>query len=120
MKPKYFTDTHIDKEAIRQLRVKGLDVIRCEDVSLEKASDKILLDYATQQERVMLSCDRDFEDLHYAWVAEEKRHAGIILMSQKRHCQHRSEIVRIVMFYHNLADSENDLQASLWLGDDAQ
>lgn len=95
-------------------------MIRCEDVNLAEVDDEILLGYATQQARVMLSCDRDFENLHYAWMAEEKHHAGIILMSQKRHCQHISEIVRIVMFYHNLADSENDLQAGLWQGDKAK
>lgn len=120
MKPRLFTDAHISAVAVKQLRLKGVDVVRCEDVHLERAEDPELLEYATQQGRVMVSCDRDFELLHYAWMGQVRNHAGIILMSQEHHCQSVSEIIRIVMFYHDLADTETDLSGRLWLGDDAQ
>ena len=47
-KPKYFADTHVESGAIRQLRLKGLDILRCEDVGLAEVDDNVLLDYATE------------------------------------------------------------------------
>lgn len=68
----------------------------------------------------MISCDADFRDLHYQWLAHGKEHAGIIYMSEKRYCKHVSEIVRIVTFWHECTMDENDLYNELWDGDDAQ
>jgi len=120
MKPKFFTDTHVDHTAIKQLNLKGVDIVRCQDVGLADAEDIDLLIYATQQGRVMVSCDQDFERLHYDYLARELEHAGILYMDQEHHCKHISEIVRIILYYYELADNEDDLAGKLWDGRKAQ
>ena len=120
MKPRYFTDTHVNAAATRQLRLRGLDVVRCEEVDLAEASDDTLLIYAADNGRVMISCDRDFIDLHFQWLADERNHAGIIYLHPDRHCKHIGEIVRIVMYWYSAADIAEDLYNDVWEGDDAQ
>ena len=120
MKPCYFTDTHISVSATTQLRLKGLDVVRCEEVALAEASDETLLTYAADENRVLISCDRDFIDLHFQWLADERHHAGIIYLHPDRHCKHIGEIVRIVVYWHSVAEVAEDLYNEIWKGDDAQ
>jgi hypothetical protein len=45
---KFYADTHIDKDVAIQLRKKGVDVVRCEDVGMAEADDEAHLDYAAQ------------------------------------------------------------------------
>ena len=44
---RFYFDSHIAKAAAVQLREKGVDVVRCEDVGMADASDETLLQYAT-------------------------------------------------------------------------
>jgi hypothetical protein len=37
---KLFLDTHIDKQVALQLRAKGVDVVRCEEVGMAESSDR--------------------------------------------------------------------------------
>jgi len=120
MKPSYFADEHFNKAALKQLTLRGLDALHAEEAGFAGWQDFQLLEYATQQGRVMLTCDRDFEDLHYEWLEQEKPHSGIILMHPDHHCKHPGEIVRIVMYYHELADTAEDMQNRLWPGEDAE
>lgn len=120
MKPKFFVDTHVGNVALQQLRRRGIDIIRCEEVGLADAKDYELLAYATQQDRVMVSCDEDFEILHYQYLGSGQAHAGIIYMDQEQHCKHVGEIVKIIVYYHALAESASDLANELWRGTDAK
>ncbi len=74
---RFYFDTHIAKVAALQLRAKGVDVLRCEDVGMTEASDKAHLIYATEHERIMVSQDEDFPILDARWKAQDKRHMGI-------------------------------------------
>jgi hypothetical protein len=71
-------DTHITNAIAVQLRVNGVDVVRCEEVGMATASDPEHLEYATQLGRVVISHDQDFLRLHKEWQLQGKKHAGIL------------------------------------------
>lgn len=119
-KPKFFTDTHVSAKAVEQLRLRGLDIVRCEAVGLAEAKDRELLEFAAKNQRCMVSCDADFRELHFEWVEQEKDHAGIIHMNPERHCKHIGELVRIMLYYYEVADSEEDLFNQIWEGNEAR
>lgn len=118
-KPKFFTDTHIAKAVAVQLRSQGIDVLRCEEVGMEKTDDPELLVYATQAGRVMLSCDDDFRKWHFHWLAEGKSHAGIIQfdLDQIKHCQNIGKIVKIVTLFYELVDDPVDTTDKFYEGE---
>ena len=74
---KYFTDKHIPRAVTDQLRSRGVDVLRCEDVDMDTASDEELLEFATKEQRAMVTFDEDFLRLHNNWQEAGKRHGGI-------------------------------------------
>ena len=57
---KFYLDTHVAKAVAEQLRISGLDVIRCEEVGMSDASDEDHLAYATREQRIILSQDDSF------------------------------------------------------------
>jgi hypothetical protein len=72
-----FTDGHIPRAVVDQLRLRGIDVLRCEDVGLKAASDRELLEYATERGYVLLSMDDDVTRLHAEWITAGRTHGGI-------------------------------------------
>ncbi|MBZ0315894.1 MAG: DUF5615 family PIN-like protein [Anaerolineae bacterium] len=103
---KFYTDKHVAKQIAVQLRKKGIDVLRCEEVGLDKASDTAHLEYATEQGRVVVSFDEDYMKLHDEWQATGKRHAGI--MRLLRHLQGEDgigTIVKSLLEYHALIET---------------
>ena len=97
---KFYFDTHIAKAAAVQLRAKGVDVLRCEEVGLEEAPDEAHLQYATEDNRIMVSQDEDFTALDTQWRQAGRSHAGIMKVSQ----QYRGEaqisyVVQQLLFY---------------------
>ncbi|MGB7340535.1 MAG: DUF5615 family PIN-like protein [Phototrophicaceae bacterium] len=100
----FFTDTHIAKQVAIQLNAMGIDVLRCQDVGLEDASDEELLAYAIEHERAMLSKDDDFLTLHSQWQSAGQSHFGIF------YCPYRDRpaiglIVTACKEYHALIRS---------------
>jgi predicted nuclease of predicted toxin-antitoxin system len=112
--PKFYTDVHVSKEAVRQLRAKGVDIVHCSDVSMDDASDEAHLEYATEEERVLISCDEDFEQLHAEWQDTGHEHAGIIRLRMPDQCKSIGLIVREILFLHEAADYKIDLYNQLW------
>jgi uncharacterized protein with PIN domain len=80
---KFYLDTHIPKAVAEQLRMRGVTVIRCEEIGLAEADDVEHLEYATSQNLIMISHDRDFWTLHGLWLNQGLRHAGIVLISRQ-------------------------------------
>jgi predicted nuclease of predicted toxin-antitoxin system len=111
---KFYTDVHIAREAVRQLRQKGIDIIHCGDANLSDADDLVHLEYATQQRRVMVSCDEGFERYHALWQTQGKQHAGIVYFRMQDQCQSISIVVREIIFLHEAADYETDLYNRIW------
>lgn len=106
---RFYTDVHIPKEAVHQLREKGIDVIHCGDVGNADLDDLAHLEYASQVGCVMVSCDEGFERYHAQWQAQGKAHAGIIWFRMKDQCQSISIVVREILFLHEAADYATDL-----------
>ena len=111
---KFFTDVHIAKEAVKQLHRKGVDIIHCDEVGLANADDAELFVYAVSQERVMVSCDDDFERYHAQWQAEGQEHADIVYFRMKDQCKSISVVVREILFLHKAADYMTDLYNQIW------
>jgi predicted nuclease of predicted toxin-antitoxin system len=111
---RFFTDVHIAIEAVRQLQKKGVDIIHCGDVGLSDADDRELLRYATQNGRVMVTCDQGFEGYHTEWLKLEHEHAGIVYFRMLDQCQSISVIVRESLFLWEAADYMTDLYNQIW------
>lgn len=111
---KFYTDVHIAREAVTQLREKGVDIIHCGEVGLADADDLTHLTHATEESRVMVSCDEGFERYHVQWQANGKAHAGIVYFRMKDQCQSISIIVNEILFLHEAADYEADLYNRIW------
>lgn len=100
---KFYTDTHIAKAVATQLRLRGIDVVRCEEVGMAEAEDEAHLVYASEQSRVVVSQDNDFSRLHALWLEAGKPHGGIMLVP--KHLQGEAQIsytVRKLTEYHEL------------------
>jgi len=92
---KYFTDKHIPKAVTDQLRNRGVDVLRCEDVQMDSASDPELLVFASQENRALISFDKDFSLRHNEWQQSGKHHAGIFHIAS--HLQGEKNIGKVVV-----------------------
>src|SRR5207244_7387869 len=103
-KPLFYTDVHIPKEAVQQLKNKGIDIIHCGEVGMSDADDADHLAYAAEHERVMVSCDEDFEILHSDWQEMGRSHAGIVRFRMQDQCKDIGLIVREISFLQEAAD----------------
>lgn len=72
-----YTDAHIDRELATQLRQRGIDVLRCEEIGRKHDTDIAHLEFATSDNRSVVTCDRDFAMLHKQWLETQRSHAGI-------------------------------------------
>lgn len=103
---KFYTDVHISKAVVVELRKRGVDIVHCEDVGMADVDDLTHLQYAADEVRVMVTHDADFLGLHDTWQAEGKSHGGIIHV----HSQLQGEgsigyIVKGLFEYYQLVES---------------
>ena len=104
MSLKFFADTHIAKQVAIQLNTLGIDVVRCQDVGLEDATDVELLDYAVTHQRAILTKDDDFLTMHSEMQRVDLEHFGIF------YCPYRDRpaiglIVKACQEYHDLVEN---------------
>jgi hypothetical protein len=100
---RFYTDSHIAKAVAEQLRQKGVDIVRCEEVSMAEAKDYEHLAYATREKRVMITADQDFLRLHKQWQEEKKTHAGIMFcLPHLQGLQNVGPIIKMCLDYHEL------------------
>ena len=100
MSLKFYFDTHIAKAAAVQLRNKGVDVVRCEEVNMAEAEDEAHLQFAADNERIMVSQDEDFPILNSEWRQQGRRHAGIMYLTHPLQGEAQiSHIVKELLFY---------------------
>jgi predicted nuclease of predicted toxin-antitoxin system len=100
---KFYTDTHIDKQVAIQLRQKGIDVVRCEEVGMAEAIDEAHLDYAAQNHLSLITKDVGFRLRHFEWLIEGKNHYGIFFCAD-RHIAAIGTIVNACHEYHQLIE----------------
>ena len=103
-------DTHIAKQITLQLRAKGVDIVRLEELTdlSNDATDSEILDYAIQHNRTVLSLDNDFEILHFEYIAQQKSHYGIFL-GDKRLQGNIGTTVNFIVEYNELIENEGDI-----------
>lgn len=95
----FYFDTHIAKAVAIQLRAKGVNVVRCEDVDMADAPDEKHLQYATEHGFVMVSQDEDFAKLHVQYQENDLKHAGIFKFKGNQGSAQISIIVSHCLFY---------------------
>lgn len=103
LKPRFYTDKHIPRAVTAQLRQHGVDITRCEEVGLGDAPDLTHLEWASKENRVVITGDADFARLHATWQAEGREHAGIMFcQSHIQGADGVGKIVSVVLMYHEL------------------
>lgn len=108
---KILTDKHIPKAIVEQLRRRGVDVERVEDIGMDASADEDILEYATANGRSVLSFNYDFDRLHKAWLDAGQQHAGVFRAGS--HLQGDKGIGRIVTFIGEYFEMVNVGAASL-------
>ena len=82
----YFDEDIMEKALVLALRSRDVDVLTVGEAGRVGESDETQLIWATEQERVLYSSNiGDFCQLHTAFIAEARTHAGILLVSQQRY-----------------------------------
>lgn len=74
---KFFADQDVYQVTIDFVRDLGHDVLCAAEVGLSRASDVLLLNYAQQENRILMTRDKDFGALVFLQVQE---HSGVILL----------------------------------------
>lgn len=94
-KIKYHLDEHVDHAIARALRSRGIDVSTSVEMGLISASDEEQLEYANQNNCVLLTHDEDFLLLHALGVS----HAGICYCHQSKHSI--GDLLRMLLLVHD-------------------
>lgn len=82
----YIDEDSMDRDLVRALRARGVDVLTAIDADMMGRSDKDHLLFATGQERVLYSFNRgDFFRIHTQLTADGAGHAGIVLARQQHY-----------------------------------
>jgi hypothetical protein len=82
----YIDEDSMDRDLVRALRARGMDVVTAQEVGMIGRSDEEHWLFATSQGRVLYSFNRgDFFRLHSQYVAEGKPHAGMVLARQQHY-----------------------------------
>jgi len=68
----------------RLLRDRGHDAATVRELGLSRQPDSVVLEIATSQQRIMVTADiADYLLLDAEWSAQNREHAGIILLAQR-------------------------------------
>jgi len=100
---KFYTDTHIDKQVAIQLRQRGVEVVRCEEVGMAEADDDTHLEYAAHNQMALITKDAGFRSRHFRWLNEGKDHHGIFFCAD-RHIAAIGKIVNGCYTFYQLID----------------
>jgi hypothetical protein len=82
---RYITDEDFDNDVLRGLvrRLPELDVLHVQDVGLAGADDPVILEWAAQQGRILLTHDaRTMPDHAYARLRAGQRVSGVCVIPQ--------------------------------------
>ncbi|MCC7451678.1 MAG: DUF5615 family PIN-like protein [Anaerolineae bacterium] len=101
---KFYTDTHIDKQVAIQLRARGIEAVRCEEVDLAEADDETHLTYAAAHQLALITKDAGFRARHFEWLNQGKDHHGIFFCAD-RHTAAIGGIVNACYAYAQLIEA---------------
>jgi Domain of unknown function (DUF5615) len=82
----YMDEDAMDRDLMRALRARGVDVVTALENGLIDRDDRQHLENATRQGRTLYGLNvGDYYHLHTTTIAEGKSHAGIILARQQHY-----------------------------------
>jgi endonuclease V-like protein UPF0215 family len=82
----YMDEDSMSHALVRALKARGVDVTTALEEGMINRSDEAHLEYATAQGRVLCTFNvADFYHIHTAFLAEDKNHAGIVLVQQQQY-----------------------------------
>jgi hypothetical protein len=113
-KLKFYFDTHIAKAVATQLRKRGVEVVRCEEVGLAEADDVEHLEYATAHGLTVVSHDRDFWTLNGEWLSQGLHHTGIVLFSHRFHGQTGKFVTELIDLYDMIVGGAGTLEKDVY------
>lgn len=80
----YFDEDSMDKDLVRALRVRGVNVLTALEADMIERPDELHLRFAAAQGRTIFSFNvGDFCRLHGSFVANNEEHGGIIVAKQQ-------------------------------------
>jgi len=100
---RYHLDEHVHPGIAVGLRARGVDVSATSEVDLAGVDDEKQLAFATSEQRVLVTHDRDFLRLHAAGIA----HAGIAYCHQEKYPI--SLLLQMLLLLHACESSEGML-----------
>jgi hypothetical protein len=73
-----FFDVHVDHAIVGQLRLRDVDVKTAQEDSVERLSDALLLDHASQLNRTVVTHDIRFHAMAEQWQQQGRAFCGLI------------------------------------------
>lgn len=89
LQPRLYIALYLDENIALQIAAalarQKYDVMTAHDAKLLGAKDRDQLEFAISQDRALVTHNRnDFLDLHNGWLAEERKHYGIVILVRRR------------------------------------
>jgi hypothetical protein len=98
--PRFHLDEHVSPAVAEGLRRRGIDVTTTVDAGLSGAQDADHLRFARQEQRVLVTHDRDFP----RWHAMGIPHSGIAYCYQQKYSV--GELVRVLLLLKDCLTAE--------------
>ena len=114
MPVRFLAEKHVPKSTTDQLRLRGIDIVRAEEVNLSHAEDAEILAFAIAERRTLLTHDADFVRLHRGYLRQGTIHYGIIYVVPALQGV-IGEVVNVLAFWHEAVESgAADLERDLY------
>lgn len=82
----YIDEDAMDRDLVRALRARGVDVLTAIEAGLIEQPDETHLEYATAQGRILYGFNvSDYYRLHTEFLRQGRTHAGIVLARQQQY-----------------------------------
>lgn len=88
-------DVHVPFPIVQGLRTRGMNVVTAQELGMQAADDAVLLEFAFQERRVMLTCDRDFLVIAASLGQQSQPFAPIYFWPQ--HSRSVGEMIRRIL-----------------------
>src|SRR5947209_8662554 len=80
---KYYMDVHVPAAITEGLRRRGIDVLTSQEDKTRQVDDDMLLQRATDLDRLLFSQDEDLLQIAHQWQTEGRRFAGLVFAHQQ-------------------------------------
>lgn len=81
---KFYMDEHISRHIVRELRKRGIDVLRAQEDGRMSTDDLLILNRATELSRVMFTSDDDFLKEAKLRQVQGKQFSGVVYIHQTK------------------------------------